>query len=228
MQFPCIWRFGGHSPGLFSTRASPLRQFLIGYNQNQKLNRNRNQNPKLETGTRNQNQKLKLDTGYGIGAIFFSFPVKLENDISVHLRFCWAFSWPIQYSAIGLSYQEIFTYCMAKTSFQYWFSRTVLVLVPKTRFQYDALVGILLSCSSLGAPSLRQFSLLCHWNILVSVTVPKLCFPKKIFDLNITLPYNRWIHQRCCQSKEIWHNFWWQHRRNVHVEACFFQPQKLT
>ena len=23
--------------------------------------------------------------------------------------------------------------------------------------------------------------------------------------------YNRWIRQRYCQSKEIWHNFWWQH-----------------
>ena len=27
--------------------------------------------------------------------------------------------------------------------------------------------------------------------------------------------YNRWIRQRCCQSKQIWHNFWWQHRRVV-------------
>ena len=28
--------------------------------------------------------------------------------------------------------------------------------------------------------------------------------------------YNWWIHQRCCQSKKIWHNFWWQHRHKVH------------
>ena len=28
--------------------------------------------------------------------------------------------------------------------------------------------------------------------------------------------YNWWIHQRCCQSKEIWHNFWWQHQHVVH------------
>ena len=27
--------------------------------------------------------------------------------------------------------------------------------------------------------------------------------------------YNWWIHQRCCQSKEIWHNFWWQHQHKV-------------
>ena len=30
--------------------------------------------------------------------------------------------------------------------------------------------------------------------------------------------YNRWIHQRCCQSTKIWHNFWWQHWRNVHFQ----------
>ena len=29
--------------------------------------------------------------------------------------------------------------------------------------------------------------------------------------------YNRWIQQRCCQSKQIWHNFCWQHRRIVLV-----------
>ena len=23
--------------------------------------------------------------------------------------------------------------------------------------------------------------------------------------------YNQWIHQRCSQSKKIWHKFWWQH-----------------
>ena len=27
--------------------------------------------------------------------------------------------------------------------------------------------------------------------------------------------YNWWIHQRFCQSKEIWHNFWWQHQHKV-------------
>ena len=32
----------------------------------------------------------------------------------------------------------------------------------------------------------------------------------------MTSLYNRWIQQRCCQSKKIWHNFCWQHRRFVH------------
>ena len=39
----------------------------------------------------------------------------------------------------------------------------------------------------------------------------------KILPFICCLLYNRWIHQRCCQSKEIWHNFWWQHRHIVPV-----------
>jgi len=27
------------------------------------------------------------------------------------------------------------------------------------------------------------------------------------------ITYNWWIHQRCCQSKKIWHNVWWQHHQ---------------
>ena len=69
MQFPCIWRFGGHSPGLFSTRASPLRQFLIGYNQNQKPNRKWKQKLKRKSVSKKLRfvlvfLKQKLETGY--------------------------------------------------------------------------------------------------------------------------------------------------------------------
>ena len=69
MQFPCIWRFGGHSPGLFSTRASPLRQFLIGYNQNQKPSRKWNQKLKLTSVSKKLRfvlvfLKQTLETGY--------------------------------------------------------------------------------------------------------------------------------------------------------------------
>ena len=39
--------------------------------------------------------------------------------------------------------------------------------------------------------------------------IPQICL------LTLDVLYNRWIRQRCCQSKEIWHNFWWQHRHIV-------------
>ena len=42
------------------------------------------------------------------------------------------------------------------------------------------------------------------------------------------LMYNRWIHQRCCQSKEIWHNFWWQHRHNVDAQDHLLLSKKLA
>jgi len=35
------------------------------------------------------------------------------------------------------------------------------------------------------------------------------------------ITYNRWIRQRCCQSKEIWHNFWWQHPHIVRDSTSF-------
>ena len=34
---------------------------------------------------------------------------------------------------------------------------------------------------------------------------------KKTLEKHSSAVYNRWIRQRFCQSKEIWHNFWWQH-----------------
>ena len=43
---------------------------------------------------------------------------------------------------------------------------------------------------------------------------------KSCLTLNYRSLYNRWIHQRCCQSKEIWHNFWWQHRHNVPISKA--------
>ena len=47
--------------------------------------------------------------------------------------------------------------------------------------------------------------------------------------MNYRSLYNRWIHQRCCQSKEIWHNFWWQHQHNVPIsKAGWTNVAKLT
>ena len=40
--------------------------------------------------------------------------------------------------------------------------------------------------------------------------------------------YNRWIHQRCCQSKKIWHNFWWQHPCYSTILNGFLSIVELT
>ena len=40
---------------------------------------------------------------------------------------------------------------------------------------------------------------------------------------NVEVLYNRCSHQRCCQSKEIWHNFWWQHRHKVHNSDSYLR-----
>ena len=39
--------------------------------------------------------------------------------------------------------------------------------------------------------------------------------------MKIVPVYNRWIQQRCCQSKGIWHNFWWQHPHIVQYSTSF-------
>ena len=41
-------------------------------------------------------------------------------------------------------------------------------------------------------------------------------------SLEIVPVYNRWIHQRFCQSKEIRHNFWWQDSTRLHY-CCYLR-----
>ena len=40
---------------------------------------------------------------------------------------------------------------------------------------------------------------------------------------NVEVLYNQCFHQRCYQSKEIWHNFWWQHQHySTHFSKRFW------
>ena len=62
--------------------------------------------------------------------------------------------------------------------------------------------------------------------ILPLILDRKRAYLKKFQPLSV----NRWIQQRCCQSKKIWHNFCWQHRRIVHEFSWVFllkMPQYL-
>ena len=57
------------------------------------------------------------------------------------------------------------------------------------------------------------------WGLAQVLICPHMCR----CDNLLFLMYNRWIHQRCCQSKEIWHNFWWQHRRKVQDSTSYLR-----